>query len=187
MLRESEENLAPRDGQSVETELEGILRQRIEDLEAGDTPANPPFAYLASKRAEQRVSPMKREESPVDMGFSFLFGVEIVREYQSRNGWPRGNLSFDLRASPMSEPCIELILMSPQLSSELIRSLRVTLQKIDEDFPSQADEPVVAALKRLLLLRVAELESVGTDKSNSTDEPEGVESGSVVWLRLRSG
>ena len=49
--------------------------------------------------------------------------------------------------------------MSPHLSSELIRSIRVTLQKIDEDFPQQADEPVVAELKRLLLLRVAELES----------------------------
>jgi hypothetical protein len=88
----------------------------------------------------------------------------------------------------MSKPCIEPILMSsPRLSSELIRSLRVTLQKIEEDFPSQTDEPVVAALKRLLLLRVAELESAGTDESNSTDKPEGVEFGSVVWLRLRSG
>lgn len=87
----------------------------------------------------------------------------------------------------MSKPCIEPILMPSRLSSELLRSLRVTLQKIDEDFPSQTDELVVAALKRLLLLRVAELESAGTDESNSTDEPEGVESGSVVWLRLRSG
>jgi len=34
MLRESEENPVPRDGQSVANELEGILRQRIEDLEA---------------------------------------------------------------------------------------------------------------------------------------------------------
>jgi hypothetical protein len=94
--------------------------------------------------------------------------------------------NLDIRASPMSQSRIEPILMTPRLSSELIRSLRGTLQKIDEDFPSQADEPVVAALKRLLLLRVAELESVDTDKSNSTDEPESVESGSVVWLRMRS-
>jgi hypothetical protein len=77
--------------------------------------------------------------------------------------------------------------MSPRISSELIQSLRVTLQKIDNDFPSQADEPVVKELKSLLLLRIAELELAGTDKSNSTDEPEGVESGSVDWLRLRSG
>ena len=76
--------------------------------------------------------------------------------------------------------------MSPRLSSELIQFLRVLLQKIDEDFPSQEDEPVVGELKRLLLLRVAELESAKCE-SNSTDESEGVESGSVFWLRLRSG
>ena len=57
-----------------------------------------------------------------------------------------------------------------------------TLQKIDEDFPSQADKPVVVELKRLLLLRIAELEL------DSTDEPnEGVESARIFWLRLRSG
>jgi len=61
------------------------------------------------------------------------------------------------------------------------------LQKIDENFPTPADEPVVAELKRLLLLRLAELESAGTCESNSTDEPEDVESDSVFWLRLRSG
>jgi hypothetical protein len=77
-------------------------------------------------------------------------------------------------------------MMSPRLSSELIRSLRVTLQKIDEEFPTQADEPAVAELKRLLLLRLAELEAADTDKSNSTNEPENDESGSVVWLRLRA-
>jgi len=77
--------------------------------------------------------------------------------------------------------------MSPHLSSELIHFLRVTLQKIEEEFPSQEDEPVVAELKRLLLLRLAELESAGTGGSDGTDEREGVESGSVFWLRLRSG
>jgi hypothetical protein len=49
--------------------------------------------------------------------------------------------------------------MSPQLSSELIQFLRVTLQTIDEEFPSKADEPVVAELKGLLLLRIGELEA----------------------------
>jgi hypothetical protein len=49
--------------------------------------------------------------------------------------------------------------MSPRISSRLLQSLRVTLPKIEEDFPSQADEPVVATLKRLLHLRIAELES----------------------------
>jgi hypothetical protein len=59
--------------------------------------------------------------------------------------------------------------MSPRLSSELIQFIRVTLQKIDENFPTPADEPVVVELKRLLLLRLAELESAETDKSNSPD------------------
>jgi hypothetical protein len=74
--------------------------------------------------------------------------------------------------------------MSPELSSQLIQSLRVTLKKIDEEFPTQADEPVVAELKRLLLLRLAELEAADTDKSNEPTEV--MESGPVVWLRLRS-
>ena len=76
--------------------------------------------------------------------------------------------------------------MSPHLSSELIRFLRVTLQKIEQEFPSKADEPVVAELKRLLLLRVAELESAGMEEPKSAEEPEGDESRSVLWLRLRS-
>jgi hypothetical protein len=49
------------------------------------------------------------------------------------------------------------------------------------------DEPVIAELKRIVLLRIAELESADTDKSDSTDEPtEGAESAPVVCLRLRS-
>ncbi|HMH13918.1 MAG TPA: hypothetical protein VK578_12495 [Edaphobacter sp.] len=50
------------------------------------------------------------------------------------------------------------LFMSPRVS-KLIQSLRETLRKIEEDFPSQADESLVATLKRLLLLRIAELES----------------------------
>jgi hypothetical protein len=41
MLRESEENLAPRNAQSVATELEGILRQRIDDLEVSESSTRP--------------------------------------------------------------------------------------------------------------------------------------------------
>ena len=40
------------------------------------------------------------------------------------------------------------------------------MQKIDENFPTPADEPVVAELKRLLLLRLAELESAGPRESS---------------------
>jgi len=58
----------------------------------------------------------------------------------------------------MSESCMKPLFMSPRVS-KLIQSLRETLRKIEEDFPSQADESLVATLKRLLLLRIAELES----------------------------
>ncbi len=80
--------------------------------------------------------------------------------------------------------------MSPHLSSELIKGLCATLQKLDEDFPSQADEPVVAELKRFLLLRIAELEdieSAGANEANEVDEPpETDDSHPIVWLRLKS-
>ena len=46
-----------------------------------------------------------------------------------------------------------------QVFDELIQSLRATLQTIDGDFPSLADQPVVAEVKRLLLLRLSEFES----------------------------
>ena len=77
--------------------------------------------------------------------------------------------------------------MVSRLSPELIQSLRVTLSRLEKNFPLAEDEPVIAELKRLLLLRIAELEAADTDKSNSTDEPtEGVESAPVVWVRMRS-
>ena len=77
--------------------------------------------------------------------------------------------------------------MTPRLSSELVQSLRVTLQKIDEDFPRSEDEPVVAELKRLLLLRLAELESADTNKIESDDVPiQDIGSGPVVLVRMRS-
>ena len=60
--------------------------------------------------------------------------------------------------------------MSPHISSELIRFLRRTLKEIDEDFPAHEDQPVVTALKRLLLLRLGELESADADKSNPVVE-----------------
>jgi hypothetical protein len=69
----------------------------------------------------------------------------------------------------MSESRMASLFMSPRVS-KLIQSLRETLQKIEEDFPSQADQSVVATLKRLLLLRIAELESDGNDKSDSINE-----------------
>jgi hypothetical protein len=74
----------------------------------------------------------------------------------------------------LSKSRIEPSLIFRPIHSKLIRSLRVTLQKIDEDFPSQADEPIVTTLKRLLHLRIAELESDGKNKLKATGEPEGL-------------
>jgi hypothetical protein len=49
----------------------------------------------------------------------------------------------------------------PRLSSELIQSLRITLQKLEENFASPDDQNVIAELKRIILLRIADLEFVG--------------------------
>lgn len=49
--------------------------------------------------------------------------------------------------------------MAPRPSTELIESLRVTLQKVEEDFASPKDQPRIAELRRILLMRIAELES----------------------------
>jgi hypothetical protein len=45
-------------------------------------------------------------------------------------------------------------------SSELIQSLRVTLQKLEENFASPEDHPPMAELKRILLLRIADLDPI---------------------------
>src|SRR4051794_30547117 len=49
--------------------------------------------------------------------------------------------------------------MEPRPASELIQSLRLTLQKIEENFASAEDEPNIAELKRILLLRIADIEA----------------------------
>ena len=51
--------------------------------------------------------------------------------------------------------------MGRSLSSELIQSLRITLQTLEESFAAPDDQNVIAELKRIILLRIAELESVG--------------------------
>jgi len=56
--------------------------------------------------------------------------------------------------------CISTCKMSHRPTSELIQSLRVTLQKLEENFASLEDQPVMAELKRILLLRIADIEAV---------------------------
>ena len=45
-------------------------------------------------------------------------------------------------------------------SFELIKSLRTTLLKLEESFASPEDQPQIAELKRILLLRIADIEFV---------------------------
>ena len=59
--------------------------------------------------------------------------------------------------------------MTDRPSFELVQSLRLTLQRLEEEFPSLEDQPVMAELKRILLLRIADIEFVGAavHKANS--------------------
>jgi hypothetical protein len=63
-------------------------------------------------------------------------------------------------------------------SSELIQSLRVTLQKLEENFASPEDHPPMAELKRILLHRIADLElpeaAIEMDSAENVENPEAV-------------
>ena len=48
--------------------------------------------------------------------------------------------------------------MSHRPLCDSISSIRVTLQRLEEEFPAPEDQPAIAKLKRTLLLRMAELE-----------------------------
>jgi hypothetical protein len=50
-----------------------------------------------------------------------------------------------------------------------MQSLRAVLQKLEENFSSLEDQPMFAELRRLILLRIADLESVGgaVEKANA--------------------
>ena len=60
--------------------------------------------------------------------------------------------------------------MSHRPTSELIQSLRVTLQKLEENFASLEDQPVMAELKRILLLRIADIEAIDALQEAEADE-----------------
>lgn len=53
---------------------------------------------------------------------------------------------------------------------ELIQSLRIVLQKLEEDFASPEDQPRITELKRILLLRIADLEFVGATVERANAE-----------------
>jgi hypothetical protein len=54
--------------------------------------------------------------------------------------------------------------MGPRPTSEVIENLRITLQKLEQNFDSSEDEPAVAELKRILLIRIADLEAAGAQE-----------------------
>ena len=63
--------------------------------------------------------------------------------------------------------------MDNRPSDELIKSLRSVLQKLEENFASPEDQPHIAELKRILLLRIADIEFVEAiveqDKANEAN------------------
>jgi hypothetical protein len=62
--------------------------------------------------------------------------------------------------------------MSLRPSTEIIESLRVVLHRLEEEFAFPEDQPAMAELKRILLLRIADLEAVELAlDSADTDKP----------------
>ena len=53
-------------------------------------------------------------------------------------------------------------------SSELIQSLRVTLQKLEQALSSPEDANCLAEIKRILLIRIANLEATEALKDETT-------------------
>jgi len=54
-------------------------------------------------------------------------------------------------------------------SSDLVVSLRATLQKLAENFRLAEDQPVMAELRRLLLLHIADLDNVQASQEQEND------------------
>ncbi len=61
--------------------------------------------------------------------------------------------------------------MGPRPTREVIQNLRVTLQKLEQNFDSREDETVVAELKRILLIRIADLEADEAAHSEAVQSP----------------
>lgn len=60
----------------------------------------------------------------------------------------------------------------PRLPSyDSISSIRYTLQRLEENYPAPEDQSVIAELKRILLLRIAELESASATADTQKAKP----------------
>jgi hypothetical protein len=58
-------------------------------------------------------------------------------------------------------------LMVQRPSSDLIQNLRATLQKLADSFDAADNQPVMAKLKSILLLRIADLAEASQEKENT--------------------
>lgn len=54
-------------------------------------------------------------------------------------------------------------------SSDLLVSLRATLQKLAENFRSAEDNPIMVELRRLLLLHIADLDNVEASQERENE------------------
>ena len=66
-------------------------------------------------------------------------------------------------------------------SSELIQSLRITLQKLEESFASSEDESDMGELKRIILLRIADIEALQALEAASSTEALAIEARPSQW------
>jgi len=71
--------------------------------------------------------------------------------------------------------------MSHRQASELMQSLRAVLQKLEKNFSSLEDQPMFAELRRLILLHIADLESV----EGAVEKANAEEAGHQGAIRLR--
>ena len=65
--------------------------------------------------------------------------------------------------------------MGPRPNSEVIENLRITLQKLELNFDSSEDEAAVAALKRILWLRIADLEAAGGPEHTPAEDAQATD------------
>ena len=105
--------------------------------------------------------------------FRFSCGITDVAPFGSA---PRNWLQSFCQTSQRQISCISTVWCSVdnRPSYELIKFLRTTLRKLPENFASPEDQPQLAELKRILLLRIADIEfaraAVETSNAEEVEE-----------------
>ena len=72
--------------------------------------------------------------------------------------------------------------VSHRPASELMQSLHAVVQKLEENFSSLEDQPMFAELKLLILLHIADLESVGGAVEKANAEETGHQDAVRPWV-----